>query len=102
MLYTHHVSKTGSSRFAQDDGYLYRHSEERSDVRIQKNSYSDLSRVYEEVMTLLATLRTPIDAFFDTVTVNVEDANLKENRYALLGNFISLVNQIADFSKLQG
>ena len=70
-------------------------------MAIQKNS-SDLSRVYQEVMTLLATLRAPIDAFFDTVTVNVEDANLKENRYALLGNFISLVNQIADFSKLQG
>ncbi|MBY0462793.1 MAG: glycine--tRNA ligase subunit beta [Alphaproteobacteria bacterium] len=57
---------------------------------------------YQEVMALLATLRAPIDAFFDTVTVNVDDEKLKENRYALLNHFISLVNQIADFSKLQG
>ena len=57
---------------------------------------------YEEVMNLLASLRKPIDAFFDTVTVNVDDEKLKENRYALLNHFISLVNQIADFSKLQG
>ena len=53
-------------------------------------------------MNLLATLRKPIDAFFDTVTVNVEDIPLRQNRYALLKNFITLVNQIADFSKLQG
>jgi glycyl-tRNA synthetase beta chain len=53
-------------------------------------------------MTLLASLRKPIDAFFDTVTVNIDDEKLKENRYALLNHFISLVNQIADFSKLQG
>jgi len=39
----HRISETGSSRFAQDDGGLYRHSEERSDVRIQKNPYFDLS-----------------------------------------------------------
>ena len=57
---------------------------------------------YEELMNLLATLREPIDAFFDTVTVNVEDIPLRQNRYALLKNFITLVNQIADFSKLQG
>jgi folate-binding protein YgfZ len=44
---THPVSETGSSRFAQDDGDLYRHSEEHRSVRIQKNPYSDLSNQYE-------------------------------------------------------
>ena len=43
--YTHRVSKTGSLRFAQDDGDLYRHSEERSDARIQKNPYSNFAWV---------------------------------------------------------
>lgn len=69
-----------------------------------EQKYQDLlnNHNYQEVMTLLASLRKPIDAFFDTVTVNVDDEKLKENRYALLNHFISLVNQIADFSKLQG
>ncbi|MBY0280759.1 MAG: glycine--tRNA ligase subunit beta [Alphaproteobacteria bacterium] len=69
-----------------------------------EQKYQDLfgNHQYQQVMELLASLRKPIDAFFDTVTVNVDDEKLKENRYALLNHFISLVNQIADFSKLQG
>lgn len=69
-----------------------------------EQKYQDLfnNHHYQEVMELLASLRKPIDDFFDTVTVNVEDEGLKENRYALLARFITLVNQIADFSKLQG
>ncbi|HEX9837478.1 MAG TPA: glycine--tRNA ligase subunit beta, partial [Alphaproteobacteria bacterium] len=39
---------------------------------------------FEVAMAALATLRTPIDAFFDRVTVNTEDARLRENRLRLL------------------
>ncbi len=59
-------------------------------------------RDYEGSMSHLSELRDPIDAFFDKVTVNCEDQALKENRYALLNKFVTLVNQVADFSKLQG
>jgi glycyl-tRNA synthetase beta chain len=70
---------------------------------VEKDCEKHLSQhQYEQVMILLASLRHPIDTFFDKVTVNCEDNALKENRLALLENFTRLVNQIADFSKLQG
>ena len=47
---THSVSKTGSSRFAQDDGGPHRHSEERSDARIQKNPYFDFVQIYKTAL----------------------------------------------------
>jgi glycyl-tRNA synthetase beta chain len=47
-----------------------------------------------------AALRTPVDAFFDQVMVNAEDAALRGNRLALLGQLQALMNRIADLSKL--
>jgi len=57
---------------------------------------------YQDLMTLLSCLRSPIDAFFDRVTVNSEDSAVKENRYALLMGFVRFIGDVADFSKLQG
>ncbi len=70
---------------------------------VQKDYQNHLEQhQYQQVMTLLALLRGHIDTFFDNVTVNCEDQALRENRYRLLHKFVSLVNQVADFSKLQG
>jgi glycyl-tRNA synthetase beta chain len=70
---------------------------------LSKNYHSLLSNhEYQPLMEHLAQLRTPIDAFFDTVMVNCDDEKLKNNRFALLQLFIHSVNQIADFSQLQG
>jgi glycyl-tRNA synthetase beta chain len=53
-------------------------------------------------MGALATLRGPIDTFFDKVTVNDSDHAKRERRLNLLARFRDAVNQVADFSKIEG
>ena len=53
-------------------------------------------------MTALARLRHPIDDFFDKVTVNCEEAALRENRLRLLSRIRSTMNLVADFSQIEG
>ncbi|MEO0906204.1 MAG: glycine--tRNA ligase subunit beta [Pseudomonadota bacterium] len=57
---------------------------------------------FEDAMAALATLRGPIDAFFEDVTVNDDDSAKRENRLNLLAGFTAAVNQVADFSKIEG
>ena len=57
---------------------------------------------FEETMELLSRLRGPIDAFFDRVTVNVDDADVRENRLRLLARINAVMNEVADFSKIEG
>jgi len=53
-------------------------------------------------MSALATLRGPIDDFFDHVTVNDPDAAKRERRLNLLMRFRDAVNRVADFSRIEG
>ncbi len=53
-------------------------------------------------MAALALLRAPIDAFFDHVTVNDADSAKRERRLNLLMRFRDAVNNVADFSKVEG
>ena len=47
-------------------------------------------------------LRPHVDAFFDKVTVNVEDKALRENRLKLLNEIRAATRAVADFSKIEG
>ena len=53
-------------------------------------------------MAALASLRAPIDAFFDKVTVNDPDSSTRRRRLNLLARFRDAVHQVADFSKIEG
>jgi len=53
-------------------------------------------------MRALAELRAPVDAFFDKVTVNADDAALRANRLALLSEIRAATLNVADFSKIAG
>jgi glycyl-tRNA synthetase beta chain len=53
-------------------------------------------------MAALASLRSPIDNFFDHVTVNDPDPAKRERRLNLLMRFRDAVNRVADFSKIEG
>jgi len=53
-------------------------------------------------MRLLAGLRRPVDAFFDKVTVNAPEKDLRANRLALLQHLAATMDKIADFSKIEG
>lgn len=55
---------------------------------------------YDRFLALLATMRGPVDTFFEQVMVMDEDLALRRNRLALLNNFIALVEQFADFRAL--
>lgn len=57
---------------------------------------------FSGAMAALATLRAPIDAFFDDVTVNDADPAKREARLGLLARFRDAVHSVADFSKIEG
>jgi len=57
---------------------------------------------YAPALEVLASLRSPIDAFFETVLVMDEDSALRENRLRLLNRFVALFARFADLSRLEG
>jgi glycyl-tRNA synthetase beta chain len=52
-------------------------------------------------MTVMAKLRPAVDAFFDKVKVNDDDAAVRENRLKLLNEIRAATRAVADFSKIQ-
>ncbi|MER2528685.1 MAG: glycine--tRNA ligase subunit beta [Candidatus Competibacter denitrificans] len=56
---------------------------------------------YGDALNRLATLREPVDAFFDQVLVMTEDTALRDNRITLLNRLSELFLRVADFSRLQ-
>ncbi len=57
---------------------------------------------YPAAMALMARLRPPLDAFFDRVTVNVTEPELRRNRLRLLSRVRAAMDRVADFSKIEG
>ncbi|MES0873260.1 glycine--tRNA ligase subunit beta [Sinimarinibacterium thermocellulolyticum] len=57
---------------------------------------------YRTRLVNLAALRAPVDAFFDEVMVNVDDAALRANRLALLAQLDRLCRSVADLACLPG
>ncbi|MDQ0511250.1 glycine--tRNA ligase subunit beta [Ancylobacter amanitiformis] len=57
---------------------------------------------FEAAMALIASLRGPVDAFFDKVTVNAEDPALRQNRLRLLADIRAITRAIADFDRIEG
>jgi glycyl-tRNA synthetase beta chain len=57
---------------------------------------------FEGAMTALAALRGPVDAFFDRVLVNADDAAVRKNRLRLLSQVQRDMAQVADFSQVGG
>ena len=55
---------------------------------------------YTGSLQALAALKAPVDAFFDGVMVNADDAALKANRLGLLATLHAAMNQVADLSRL--
>ncbi|MBA4108454.1 MAG: glycine--tRNA ligase subunit beta [Leptothrix sp. (in: Bacteria)] len=55
---------------------------------------------YTASLQALAVLKTPVDAFFDGVMVNAEDAALRTNRLGLLASLHQAMNRVADLSRL--
>jgi glycyl-tRNA synthetase beta chain len=57
---------------------------------------------FAAAMAAMALLRQPVDAFFDSVTVNTQEPGLRENRLRLLNRIRATTLTVADFSKIEG
>jgi glycyl-tRNA synthetase beta chain len=57
---------------------------------------------FAAAMAALAKLRPAVDAFFDKVKVNADDAKVRENRLKLLNEIREATRAVADFSKIEG
>jgi len=66
----------------------------------QKVAAAVASRDYVAALTEIATLRGPVDAFFDKVMVMAEDEKVRINRLALLTSIGRLFSGVADFSRI--
>ena len=89
------------------DGSLFRQREENALSsaldEAQKTLAQDLEREqFADAMASLAKLRPPVDRFFDAVKVNDEDPDLRANRLRFLSQITSTLEQVADFSKIEG
>jgi len=57
---------------------------------------------YDVAMVSMASLRVPLDVFFDKVTVNADDAAVRRNRLRLLSQTRAIFTRVADFTLIEG
>lgn len=57
---------------------------------------------FAAAMQAIAALRAPVDAFFEAVLVNDEDAKIRANRLALLTKIRDVTAHVADFTQIEG
>ncbi len=98
--------RDGPHRNPPDPAFFIR-DEERSLYEALAKAESGVKRGLDRenftgAMTALAALRAPLDAFFDKVTVNAPEPDLRRNRLCLLNRVRVAMDQIADFSKIEG
>ncbi|MDE2375483.1 MAG: glycine--tRNA ligase subunit beta, partial [Hyphomicrobiales bacterium] len=99
--------KDGRQYTGVPDATLYRQDEEKALAKAIDAAKSEAARAvgnenFEAAMRAMAKLRPHVDAFFDKVTVNVEDKALRENRLKLLNEIRAATRAVADFSKIEG
>ncbi len=70
-----------------------------ADVREKAHVYLE-QQDYRSLFGAIATLQAPLDSFFTSVMVMVDDAAVRDNRLALLANLAALAKQAADLSKV--
>jgi glycyl-tRNA synthetase beta chain len=86
---------------------LYRQAEEKALAAAIDAAKVEAGRAVEKedfaaAMRAMAKLRPHVDAFFDKVTVNVDDKGLRENRLKLLNQIREATRTVADFSRIEG
>ena len=61
-----------------------------------------LNEDFTTAMAHMSNLREPVDLFFDNVTVNADQNDIRENRLRLLSSFRSLLGRVASFGTIEG
>jgi glycyl-tRNA synthetase beta chain len=88
------------------DASLYKLDEEKTLAKAIDQVKAEASAAvakedFAAAMSAMAKLRPAVDAFFDKVKVNDDDAKVRENRLKLLNEIRSATRAVADFSKIQ-
>jgi len=89
------------------DAALYRLDEEKAlakaigEVAVEAGA-AVAKEDFAAAMRAMAKLRPAVDAFFDKVKVNDDDAEIRENRLKLLNEIRSATRAVADFSRIEG
>jgi glycyl-tRNA synthetase beta chain len=99
--------KDGVSYDQTPDANLLKRIEEKALVKavddVEKAAAAAIAHEdFEGAMAEMAKLRAPVDAFFDSVTVNTQEPGLRENRLRLLNRVRATTLTVADFSKIEG
>jgi glycyl-tRNA synthetase beta chain len=101
------AKKDGGSVDGAADSGLFRQDEEKALhqalLGVQKASVQAVGEErFEAAMADLSRLRRPVDAFFDRVTVNAPEPELRVNRLRLLLQIRGALDGVADFSQIEG
>ena len=99
--------KDGKSYNGAVDGKLLDAAEEKALASAVATAKSEASAAvakedFAAAMTALAKLRPFVDAFFDKVTVNADDKEVRANRLTLLNEIREATRAVAGFSKIEG
>jgi glycyl-tRNA synthetase beta chain len=99
------IKKADEIRTREPDQKLFQHESEAALLKAYeqvKNKVEDdlANGFYDQALVKIASLRDPVDAFFDGVMVMAEDAGVRHNRLAILDKIAGLFGKFADFSKL--
>ncbi|MGC3874107.1 glycine--tRNA ligase subunit beta [Halomonas sp. GXIMD04776] len=100
------LAKRDSEKSASVDPVLLQENAEKSLHEALKDKRAQVAPLfaqarYNEALDALATLRDPVDTFFDQVMVMADDEAVRSNRLALLTDLHSLFLEVADISELQ-
>jgi glycyl-tRNA synthetase beta chain len=99
--------KDGREYTGAPDAKLYQQAEEKALAKAIDAARAEATRAvaaedFEAAMRAMAKLRPHVDAFFDKVTVNINDKPLRENRLKLLNEIRAATRAVADFSRIEG
>lgn len=95
-------AKSGAGALSYDPEPAERALIEALDAAAPQAAKAVAEERFEDAMKALASLRAPIDAFFDEVTVNADDPAKRTARLDLLARFTRAVGQVADFGRIEG
>ena len=99
------IKKAEDDRTGNPDPDLFEHESEKellAAYELVKNRVEeDLAKgLFDQALVKIASLRDPVDAFFEGVMVMTDDSEVRRNRLALLAQIEALFGKVADFSKL--
>ena len=99
------IKKADAFQTYDPDQNLFQHASESALLsaynQVKNQVENDITNgLYEQALVKIASLRDPVDAFFEGVMVMTENDEVRKNRLALLGQIAALFGKFADFSKL--